>query len=137
MLNEILDNIDKLKTKEEKFENLRKQSDMFPELKTVLAINYNYNNAGFVGLPIGTPDGYKPDYNTPIGYSDATLAGIHKKLYIYSDENLNAKRKAELFLQEIEALHPLESEILLLAKDMKLSQRYPWMKEKAFTAVFG
>lgn len=137
MINEILDEIDQsTKTKVEKIEKLKQQCQLHTELRTILEINFNYNDKGFVGLDRGVPDAYKPDLNTPEGYSDATVAGIHRKLYIYADPKLDSKRKAELFLQEIEALHPKESEILLLAKDNNLFMRYPWIREEAFTAIF-
>ena len=137
MINELLDEIDQSqKTTEEKIEKLKQQCQLHTELETILAINFNYNGKGFVGLDRGIPEAYKPDLNTPEGYSDATIAGIQRKLYIYADPNLNPKRKAELFLQEIEALHPKESEILLLAKDNNLFMRYTWIREEAFTAIF-
>jgi hypothetical protein len=137
MINEVLDKIDQLETKEQKIAELKLQTRNFPELWELLAINFNFKDKGFFGLEGGVPAAYKPDLNTPEGYSDATVAGIYKRLYIYSDRRLNSKRKEELFLQEIEALHPKESDILLLVKDGKLFFRYPWIREEAFEAIFG
>jgi len=134
---EILDEIDKLKTKKLKVAQLPEAIKKNPAIKTILAINFNYENAGFVGLDKGIPTGYKPNVGAVPGYADATLFGIYKKLYIYADPKLLPNRKLELFLQDLEALDPDEANILILAKDNNLKYKYPWITEDAFKIVFS
>lgn len=137
LINEILDEIDKLDVGvNEKILALKGKFKEYPELEKILAINFNHNGQGFVGLPAGAPVEYKPDLHTPIGYSDFILGGIWRKLYIYSDVNLNPARKLQLYLQVLEGLHFLESEILNLAKDGNLWQRYPWIKDHCYDVIF-
>ena len=136
LINEVLDNIDKLDTVKDKILALKNSLIQYPEINKLLAINFNHNNEGFNGLPVGVPVEYKADMHTPIGYSDFVMAGIWRKLYIYSDVNLNPSRKLQLYLQVLEGLHYLESELLNLAKDGNLWHRYPWIKDQCYDVIF-
>ena len=137
LINEVLDNIDKLDTVKDKILTLKNSLVQYPEIKKLLAINFNHNSEGFNGLPVGVPVEYHPDVHTPIGYSDFVMAGIWRKLYIYSDVNLNPSRKLQLYLQVLEGLHYLEYELLNFAKDGNLWHRYPWISDECAKEIFG
>lgn len=136
-ITEILDSIDKLKGKKIKLAELKKEAEVNPELMYILEINFDYQERGFKGLPKGIPDGYKPNHTAMPGYADATIAGIYKKLYVYSEPNISDSRKLQLFVQDIEDLDPEEANILILAKDHTLSYKYPWIKKDAFKLIFN
>lgn len=136
LVNEVLDQIDKLGSVKEKILAVKESFKEYPEIEKILAINFDHEGNGFNGLPPGVPIEYKPDIYTPIGYSDFILGGIWRKLYIYSDVNLNPGRKLQLFLQTLEGLHHLESDILILAKDGLLHHRYPWISDLCYDVIF-
>lgn len=136
MINETLDDIEKLKTKKEKIQLLKSKMVEFPEIRKLLAINFNHEGEGFNGLPVGVPEEFKEDKGMPVGYSDFVLAGVWRKLYVYSDVNLNPNRKLQLYIQLLEGLHPFEAKLINLAKDGNLYQLYPWMKTECYETVF-
>jgi hypothetical protein len=137
MVNELLDDIDsKFKTKKDKVLALKDLAIKLPEVRKILAVNFDHEGEGFKGLPIGVPEDYKPDLNTPVGMSDLILAGVWRKLYIYADVNLNPGRKLQLYLQLIEGLHPQEADIVNMAKDGNLWHKYPWIKDDCYDIIF-
>jgi len=133
LLSEILDQADKAKTKEEKIKVLTKHTS--PVLKAVLRINFDPNV--IMNLPEGEPP-YKKEWDKPIGYQESNLVTEYRRFYIWLDPktNLPKLKKESLFIELLESLHVSEAEVLVLAKDRKLTKKYKTIKEDIVRAAF-
>lgn len=121
LLSEILDQVDKIKTKEGKIEMLR--SHGVPAYKGVLRINFDETVS--MKLPEGEPP-FKKENGKPIGYQETNLITEFRRFYIWLDpkQNLSTLRKEKLFIEMLEGLHVSEAEVMCLAKDRKLQKKY-------------
>ena len=116
---DVLENVSKKKTKQEKIEELRKHSG--PSLKTILG--YTFDPKVVWLIPEGTPP-YKPlfDNSDVEGRLDYEL----RKLYYYvkgqTPEQLGLKqvRREQMFISLLESIDAKDAKLLLSMKDKKL-----------------
>lgn len=126
LFSEVLEKVDKAKTKVEKIAILKQHE--VPALRGVLRINFDPNVA--FDLPEGEPP-FRKESDKPIGYHETNLIQEYKRFYIWLDpkQNLTPIRKEKLFIEMLEGLHISEAEVICLAKDKKLSKKYKTLKE--------
>ena len=125
-IHQVLEEMDKAKTKEAKINVLKAYDHVV--LRGILQINYDPRVK--FNLPEGEPP-FKKDTSVPLGYSETNLFTEFRRFYIWLDStvNLTRMRKEQLFIQMLEGLHWTESEVVCLAKDRKLSTKYKSLKE--------
>lgn len=85
-------------------------------------LRMNYDKSLVIDLPPGVPPYSKK--KVPVGFGDTTLLTSAKTWYVFSKSlspNLAQAKREFLFITLLEALDPKEAEILLLAKDKKLT----------------
>jgi len=130
---EILDLVEKTKSKADKVQVLRQNET--PGVRGILRLNFD-TNVKF-DLPEGEPP-YKKDKDRPIGYQPANLITEVKRFYIWVDpkQNISRLRKEQLFVEMCEGLHYTEAEVLCLAKDRKLKERYKSLNEDLVREAF-
>lgn len=133
LLSEILDLVDKAKTKAEKVELLKKHE--LPVLRGILKINFHPDVR--MDLPDGDPP-FRKEEDKPAGYQESNLVVEYKRFYIWLDptQNLPKVKKEKLFIEMLESLHHTEAEVVLLAKDKKLQKKYKTIKEDIVRAAF-
>lgn len=132
LISEIIDQIDKAKTKQEKIELFKKHET--PCLRGLMRINFDKTVT--MGLPEGEPPFKKED--RPVGYQESTLLLEYRRFYIWLDSNqkLPKIKKEKLFIEMLEGLHHSEAEILCLIKDQKLQKKYKTVKEDLIREVW-
>lgn len=132
LISEILDLVDKAKTKEEKIKLLKQHET--PCLRGLMKINFNTDVS--MGLPEGEPP-YKKE-ERPIGYQENTLFLEYRRFYIWLDPktNLPKIKKEQLFIEMLEGLHHSEAEIMVLIKDHKLQKKFKNIKEDLIREVW-
>lgn len=130
---EILDLVEKTKSKADKVQVLKQNET--PGVRGILRLNFD-TNVKF-DLPEGEPP-YKKDKDRPIGYQPANLITEVKRFYIWVDpkQNISRLRKEQLFVEMCEGLHYTEAEVLCLAKDRKLKERYKGLNEDLVREAF-
>lgn len=121
LMSEVLEQVDKLKSKEEKINMLRNYGT--PAYKGVLRINFDESVS--MGLPEGEPP-FKKEVDKPMGYQETNIIQEFRRFYIWLDPNQNLPkiRKEKLFIEMLEGLHVSEAQILCLAKDRQLESKY-------------
>lgn len=126
LFSEVLEKVDKAKTKEEKLALLKRHE--MPALRGLLRINFDPNVK--MDLPEGEPP-YKKDKDKPIGYHETNLVTEYRRFYIWLDpkQNISKVKKESLFIEMLEGLHTSEAELICLAKDRKLNKKYKTIKE--------
>jgi len=152
---EILDLVSKQRTKAKKIEVLRKYEE--PALKSIFI--WNFDESVISALPPGEVPytGYDEQNvysggvsgriseevrsmhiqgNFSLGVSDqqghTTIRREARHFYRFiknGDNGLNNLRRESMFINILEGLHPLESEIVILCKDKKLGEVYKITKE--------
>ena len=152
---EVLDLVSKKRTKAKKIEVLKKYEEI--SLKAILI--WNFDETLISILPEGeVPYAGYDDQNTysggvsariseevrsmhakgnfSLGVSDGqghtTIRREWKHFYRFlrgGDDRLNNLRRESMFINILEGLHPLESEIIVLCKDKKLAEVYKITKE--------
>jgi hypothetical protein len=130
---EILDLVEKTKNKADKVTVLRQNET--PGVRGVLRLNFDPNVK--FDLPEGEPP-FKKDKDKPIGYHETNLITEVKRFYIWADsrQNISKLRKEQLFVEMCEGLHYTEAEVLVLAKDRKLKERYKSLNEDLVREAF-
>ena len=120
-VHEILELVDKQRTKAKKIEILQEYDDM--ALKAILI--WNFDPTAISVLPEG-PVPYKEN-EVPIGTDHTSLRREWKNLYHFvkgGNDRLSAIRRETMFVQMLEGLHPEEAKIVCLVKDKDLESRY-------------
>ena len=120
-VHEILELVDKQRTKAKKIEILQEYDDM--ALKAILI--WNFDPTAISVLPEG-PVPYKEN-EVPIGTDHTSLRREWKNLYHFvkgGNDRLSAIRRETMFVQMLEGLHPEEAKIICLVKDKDLESRY-------------
>jgi len=130
---EILDLVEKTKNKADKVQVLKQNET--PGIRGILRLNFD-TNVKF-DLPEGEPP-YKKDKDKPIGYHETNLITEVKRFYIWVDpkQNISRLRKEQLFVEMCEGLHYTEAEVLCLAKDRKLKEKYKSLNEDLVRDAF-
>lgn len=137
LMSEILDLVEKAKTKQEKVA-LLKQYEV-PVLRGILKINFHPDVS--MDLPEGEPP-FRKEADKPAGLQETRLINEYRRFYIWLDPNqqLPKIKKEKLFIEMLEGLHISEAEVICLAKDKKLQKKYKSLKEdvvrEAFPQIF-
>ena len=120
-VHEILELVDKQRTKAKKIEILQEYDDL--ALKAILI--WNFDPTAISVLPDG-PVPYKEN-EVPIGTDHTSLRREWKNLYHFvkgGNDSLSAIRRETMFVQMLEGLHPEEAKIICLVKDKDLESKY-------------
>ena len=120
-VHEILELVDKQRTKAKKIEILKEYDDL--ALKAILI--WNFDPTAISVLPEG-PVPYKEN-EVPIGTDHTSLRREWKNLYHFvkgGNDRLSAIRRETMFVQMLEGLHPEEAKIVCLVKDKDLESKY-------------
>ena len=120
-VHEILELVDKQRTKAKKIEILREYDDL--ALKAILI--WNFDPTAISVLPEG-PVPYKEN-EVPVGTDHTSLRREWKNLYHFlkgGNDSLSTMRRETMFIQMLEGLHPEEAKIVCLVKDKDLESRY-------------
>lgn len=132
---EVLDLVEKAKTKEEKIAILQK--NVSDPLLVLLRLNYDHMLK--MNLPEGEPP-FKKDTDKPIGYNESNLQLELRRFYIWIEPehvvNIPKVKKESLFVAMLESIHWTESEVLCLAKDGKLETRYKSLSKNLIREAF-
>ena len=132
---EVLDLVEKAKTKEEKIDILQK--NVSDPLLVLLRLNYDHMLK--MNLPDGEPP-FKKDTDKPIGYNESSLQLELRRFYIWLEPdhvvNLPKIKKEALFVTMLEGIHWSESEVLCLCKDRKLETRYKSLSKDLIREAF-
>ena len=120
-VHEILELVDKQRTKAKKIEILQEYDDL--ALKAILI--WNFDPTAISVLPDG-PVPYKEN-EVPVGTDHTSLRREWKNLYHFvkgGNDSLSAIRRETMFVQMLEGLHPEEARIICLVKDKDLESKY-------------
>ena len=125
-VHEILELVDKQRSKAKKIETLREYAD--DALKAILI--WNFDPTAISVLPEG-PVPYKEN-EVPIGTDHTSLRREWKNLYHFikgGNDTLSSLRRETMFIQLLEGLHPEEAKIVCLVKDKNLTEKYKLTRE--------
>lgn len=131
LVNEVFEQVAKLKTKAEKIKYL--QQNNLPAVKDVLRVNFDYDIVSL--LPEGKPP-FKVE-NTPRGMSPSSLHRGHKRFkYFFKGpfSGMQQSKRESLFIGLLESIHESEAEMLCLAKDKKM--KYKGLTSKVVQEAF-
>jgi len=120
-VHEILELVDKQRTKAKKIEILKEYDDL--ALKAILI--WNFDPTAISVIPEG-PVPYKEN-EVPVGTDHTSLRREWKNLYHFvkgGNDRLSAIRRETMFIQMLEGLHPEEAKIICLVKDKNLESQY-------------
>jgi hypothetical protein len=133
LLHEILDEVGKAKTKDMKVSVLRKHNS--DALRMV--IKASFDPVIVWDLPAGVPPYEKNE--APEGTEHTMLMSEARKLfhYIKGANNLTSHKREQMFVQLLEGLHQGEAEVLTLAKDKKLHQKYKGLSANVVKEAFN
>ena len=120
-VHEILEYVGKQKSKVSKVEALKEHRN--DALVSILIWNFDETVVSMI------PEGdvpFKPN-ESPLGTDHTSLRREAKNLYHFvkgGNDSLNGIRRETMFIQMLEGLHPDEANIIILAKDKRLSDQY-------------
>ena len=120
-VHEILELVDKQRTKAKKIEVLKEYDDL--ALKAILI--WNFDPTAISVIPEG-PVPYKEN-EVPVGTDHTSLRREWKNLYHFvkgGNDRLSAIRRETMFIQMLEGLHPEEAKIICLVKDKNLESKF-------------
>ena len=125
-LNEILDYVEKQRTKAKKVQALQEYSD--DSLTAVLIWNFDDR------VQSAIPEGVVPykENEVPVGTDHTSLRREWKNLYHFikgGNDELSSLRRETMFIQMLEGLHPEEAKIICLVKDKNLTEKYKVTRE--------
>ena len=149
---EVLNLVVKQKTNEKKIEVLKRYED--PSLKAIFIWNFDESIISLlpegdvpffgdnvlktstiterIGDAVSSMKGGSSDSLGTIDEKHSTIRREYKKFYNFikgGNDSLNSIRRETIFINLLEGVHPLEAEILCLAKDKKLQTKYKITKE--------
>ena len=149
---EVLNLVVKQKTNEKKIEVLKRYED--PSLKAIFIWNFDESIVSLlpegevpffgdnvlktstiterIGDAVSSMKGGSSDSLGTIDEKHSTIRREYKKFYNFikgGNDSLNSIRRETIFINLLEGVHPLEAEILCLAKDKKLQTKYKITKE--------
>jgi len=133
LLSEILRKVSNAKTKKEKVELLRKHNSS--ALRQLLIINFDESIISL--MPEGDVP-YTPN-DAPIGTDHARLEQEYRGLYRFfkgGDNRLNTLKRESMFVQLLEGLHQDEAELVVLAKDGKMNDKYKRVTKAMVSEAF-
>ena len=120
-VHEILEYVGKQKSKVAKVEALKEHRN--DALVSILIWNFDQTVVSMI------PEGEVPftPNDSPLGTDHTSLRREAKNLYHFvkgGNDSLNSIRRETMFIQMLEGLHPDEANIIILAKDKRLSDQY-------------
>lgn len=121
LISEVLQKVSNAKTKAEKIDLLHKYNS--DALRQILIASYD--ETAICLLPEGDVP-YTPN-DAPKGTEHTLLVKEYRKLYLFfkgGGDSLNQLKRESLFIQMLEGLHQEEAEVLVLAKNKQLHQKY-------------
>ena len=133
LLSEILRKVSNAKTKKEKVELLRKHNSN--ALRQLLIINFDESIESV--MPEGDVP-YNPN-DAPIGTDHSRLEQEYRGLYRFfkgGDNRLNTLKRESMFVQLLEGLHQDEAELVVLAKDGKMNDKYKRVTKAMVSEAF-
>ncbi len=133
MISEVLQKVSNAKTKAEKVDLLRQHNT--DALLSVLIINYDESIQSL--LPSGRPP-YKEN-DAPKGTEHTVLEKEARLLFNFfkgGNPSLSQTRREMIFIQMLEGLHADEAELVVLAKDKKLTEKYKRITFKVIQEAF-
>ena len=133
LLSEILRKVSNAKTKKEKVDLLRKHNSN--ALRQLLIINFDESIESV--MPEGDVP-YTPN-DAPIGTDHSRLEQEYRGLYRFfkgGDNRLNTLKRESMFVQLLEGLHQDEAELVVLAKDGKMNDKYKRVTKAMVSEAF-
>ena len=125
-MNEILDLVSEQKTTAKQIDILKEYEN--DALKALFV--WNFDDSVISLLPVGDVP-YKPN-DSPLGTDHSSLRREWKNFYVFvkgGNDSLSTIRRETIFIQMLEGLHVDEANILILAKDKNLSDKYKIEKD--------
>ena len=125
-LNEILDYVEKQRTKAKKVQALQEYRD--DSLTAILIWNFDDR------VQSAIPEGVVPykENEVPVGTDHTSLRREWKNLFHFikgGNDELSSLRRETMFIQMLEGLHPEEAKIICLVKDKNLTEKYKVTRE--------
>ncbi|ADO99559.1 hypothetical protein RW291109_213 [Cyanophage S-RIM12_RW_29_1109] len=133
LLSEVLRKVSNAKTKGEKVNLLRKHNSI--ALRQLLIINFDDS------LTCLLPEGdvpYTPN-DAPVGTDHSRLEQEYRGLYRFfkgGADNLTSMKRETLFVQLLEGLSEEEAELLVLAKDGRMNDKYKRITKSVIQEAF-
>ena len=133
LISEILRKVSNAKTKKEKVDLLRKHNT--PALRQLLIINFDDSIVSM--MPEGDVP-YTPN-DAPLGTDHTRLEQEYRGLYRFfkgGNDKLPSLRRESLFVQLLEGLSAEEAELLVLAKDGRINDKYKRLTKAVVSEAF-
>ena len=133
LLSEILRKVSNAKTKQEKIDLLRKHNST--ALRQLLIINFDESIVSM--LPEGDVP-YTPN-DAPVGTDHSRLEQEYRGLYRFfkgGQDKLPALKRESMFVQLLEGLAAEEAELLVLAKDGRINDKYKRITKAVVSEAF-
>lgn len=133
LLSEVLRKVSNAKTKSEKVSLLRKHNSI--ALRQLLIINFDDS------LTCLLPEGdvpYTPN-DAPVGTDHSRLEQEYRGLYRFfkgGADNLTSMKRETMFVQLLEGLSEEEAELLVLAKDGRMNDKYKRITKSVIQEAF-
>ncbi|AOO15482.1 hypothetical protein W1080910_212 [Cyanophage S-RIM12 isolate W1_08_0910] len=133
LLSEVLRKVSNAKTKSEKVNLLRKHNSI--ALRQLLIINFDDS------LTCLLPEGdvpYTPN-DAPVGTDHSRLEQEYRGLYRFfkgGADNLTSMKRETMFVQLLEGLSEEEAELLVLAKDGRMNDKYKRITKSVIQEAF-
>jgi len=133
LISEILRKVSNAKTKQEKISLLQKHNSI--ALRQLLIINFDESIVSM--LPEGDVP-YTPN-DAPVGTDHTRLESEYRGLYRFfkgGQDKLPALKRESMFVQLLEGLSAEEAELLVLAKDGRINEKYKRLTKSAVSEAF-
>mgnify|MGYP001270475378 CR=1 FL=1 len=133
LLSEILRKVSNAKTKKEKVDLLRKNNS--PALRQLMIINFDESVISV--MPEGDVP-YTPN-DAPIGTDHSRLEQEYRGLYRFfkgGQDKLPSLKRESMFVQLLEGLSADEAELLVLAKDGRMNEKYKRITKAVVSEAF-
>jgi hypothetical protein len=134
LISEILEQVSKVKTKQEKINILRKHDHQ--SLRMVIKSSFDPKIEWL--LPEGDVPYTRND--APPGTEHSSLSYESRKLYYFirgGNSKINQNKRESMFVQLLEGLHESEAALLVAAKDKKLHQMYKGLSVPVVKEAFN
>ena len=133
LLSEILRKVSNAKTKKEKIDLLRKHNST--ALRQLLIINFDESVVSM--LPEGDVP-YTPN-DAPVGTDHSRLEQEYRGLYRFfkgGDPRIKSLKRETMFVQLLEGLAAEEAELMVLAKDGRINDKYKRITKAVISEAF-
>jgi hypothetical protein len=133
LISEILRKVSNAKTKKEKIDLLRKHNST--ALRQLLIINFDESIVSM--MPEGDVP-YTPN-DAPVGTDHTRLESEYRGLYRFfkgGQDNLPSLKRESMFVQLLEGLSAEEAELLVLAKDGRINEKYKRLTKAVVSEAF-